>query len=47
MAITVVGGLVTSTLLSLLVVPVMFTCVDDGRARLRVLFANDKGRGER
>jgi multidrug efflux pump subunit AcrB len=29
MAISVIGGLVTSTFLSLLVVPVVFTCVDD------------------
>jgi predicted RND superfamily exporter protein len=29
MAITVIGGLITSTLLSLLVVPAVFTYVDD------------------
>ena len=29
MAITVIGGLITSTLLSLLVVPVVFTYIDD------------------
>jgi multidrug efflux pump subunit AcrB len=29
MAIVVIGGLVTSTFLSLLVIPVVFTCVDD------------------
>lgn len=29
MAIVVIGGLVTSTLLSLLVIPVMFSCIDD------------------
>ena len=29
MALTVIGGLVSSTILSLLVVPVVFTCVDD------------------
>jgi predicted RND superfamily exporter protein len=29
MAIAVIGGLITSTLLSLLVVPVVFTYVDD------------------
>src|SRR3546814_6732859 len=29
MAITVIGGLITSTLLSLLVVPVVFTFIDD------------------
>ncbi|WP_058913871.1 efflux RND transporter permease subunit [Entomohabitans teleogrylli] len=31
MAIVVIGGLITSTFLSLLVVPVIFTCVDDIR----------------
>ena len=35
MAITVIGGLVTSTLLSLLVVPVVFTHMDDLLRRLR------------
>ncbi|WP_313342229.1 efflux RND transporter permease subunit [Stenotrophomonas sp.] len=35
MAITVIGGLVTSTLLSLLVVPVLFTCIDDARVWLQ------------
>jgi multidrug efflux pump subunit AcrB len=34
MAIAVVGGLITSTLLSLLVVPAVFTFVDDGGAWL-------------
>lgn len=29
MAIVVIGGLITSTVLSLLVIPVLFTCVDD------------------
>jgi predicted RND superfamily exporter protein len=29
MAITVIGGLITSTLLSLLVVPAVFTYIDD------------------
>jgi hypothetical protein len=29
MAITVIGGLITSTLLSLLVVPAVFTFIDD------------------
>lgn len=32
MAIVVIGGLVTSTVLSLLVVPVVYSCVDDGVA---------------
>jgi hypothetical protein len=30
MAIVVIGGLITSTFLSLLVIPVLFTFVDDG-----------------
>jgi multidrug efflux pump subunit AcrB len=30
MAIVVIGGLITSTFLSLLVIPVVFTYVDDG-----------------
>jgi Cu/Ag efflux pump CusA len=35
MAITVIGGLITSTLLSLLVVPVVFTYIDDFEHVLR------------
>ncbi|ATI80830.1 efflux RND transporter permease subunit [Sphingobium yanoikuyae] len=35
MAVVVIGGLVTSTLLSLLVIPVIFTYVDDFEQRLR------------
>ncbi|AKU13204.1 acriflavin resistance protein [Azoarcus sp. CIB] len=35
MAIAVIGGLVTSTLLSLLVIPVVYTLVDDALARWR------------
>jgi multidrug efflux pump subunit AcrB len=35
MAIVVIGGLVTSTFLSLLVIPVLFTYVDDGVQRIR------------
>jgi Cu/Ag efflux pump CusA len=31
MAIVVIGGLITSTFLSLLVIPVLFTVVDDVR----------------
>ncbi len=31
MAIAVIGGLITSTLLSLLVIPVAFTYLDDGK----------------
>jgi hypothetical protein len=35
MAIVVIGGLITSTFLSLLVVPVVFTYVDDALTWLR------------
>jgi len=38
MAIVVIGGLITSTFLSLLVVPVVFTYVDDAVQRARRLF---------
>jgi multidrug efflux pump subunit AcrB len=38
MAIVVIGGLITSTFLSLLVIPVLFTYVDDAIALLRRLF---------
>ena len=35
MAIVVIGGLITSTFLSLLVIPVVFTFVDDGVQKLK------------
>jgi multidrug efflux pump subunit AcrB len=35
MAVAVIGGLITSTLLSLLVVPAVYTFVDDVQSRLR------------
>jgi len=38
MAIVVIGGLITSTFLSLLVIPVIFTFVDDGVQKLHGLF---------
>jgi len=38
MAIVVIGGLITSTFLSLLVIPVLFTFVDDGIQRLQRLW---------
>ena len=38
MAIVVIGGLITSTFLSLLVIPVLFTYVDDAIQRLQRLF---------
>ncbi|HBK46252.1 MAG TPA: RND transporter, partial [Xanthomonadaceae bacterium] len=43
MAVTVVGGLVTSTALCLLVVPVAFTLVDDLRHRLRRRLGKTQG----
>ena len=45
MAIVVIGGLITSTLLSLLVVPAVFTYIDDlegGAARLRRFFVRKR-----
>ncbi|MGZ5075217.1 MAG: efflux RND transporter permease subunit [Methylobacter sp.] len=39
LAIAVIGGVITSTLLSLLVVPAMFTCVDDAKLWIRQVFA--------
>jgi len=43
MAIVVIGGLITSTFLSLLVIPVLFTYVDDGITLLRrILGAKNK-----
>jgi multidrug efflux pump subunit AcrB len=40
MAISVIGGLITSTFLSLLVIPVVFTYVDDALERVRALVAS-------
>jgi multidrug efflux pump subunit AcrB len=37
MAIVVIGGLITSTFLSLLVIPVVYTYVDDGIQRVKAL----------
>lgn len=37
MAISVIGGLITSTFLSLLVIPVVYTFIDDAQQRLRKL----------
>jgi multidrug efflux pump subunit AcrB len=42
MAIVVIGGLITSTFLSLLVIPVLFTYVDDGMALLKRVFSRRK-----
>ncbi|MGQ9831153.1 MAG: efflux RND transporter permease subunit [Thermochromatium sp.] len=42
MAIVVIGGLITSTFLSLLVVPVVYTLVDDGIERARRLLGRTK-----
>jgi hypothetical protein len=38
MAISVIGGLLSSTALSLLVVPIAFTYIDDFERRVRRLF---------
>ena len=42
MAIVVIGGLITSTFLSLLVIPVVFTFVDDGIQWLQRLFHRER-----
>ena len=42
MAIVVIGGLITSTFLSLLVIPVVFTFVDDGVESLKRLWPRSK-----
>jgi len=42
MAIVVIGGLITSTFLSLLVIPVVYTYVDDAIGRMRGLFQRRK-----
>jgi multidrug efflux pump subunit AcrB len=44
MAIVVIGGLITSTFLSLLVVPVVFTYVDDAVQRVQALFRRQRRR---
>ncbi|MBX3635084.1 MAG: efflux RND transporter permease subunit [Rubrivivax sp.] len=46
MAIVVIGGLITSTFLSLLVIPVLYTYVDDGIQLLRRLRRRLAGRGD-
>jgi len=43
MAIVVIGGLITSTFLSLLVIPVVFTYVDDAVSWLKRLFDRPQG----
>ena len=47
MAIVVIGGLITSTFLSLLVVPVVYTLVDDGIERVRRLSGRAGQKGDR
>jgi multidrug efflux pump subunit AcrB len=44
MAIAVIGGLITSTFLSLLVIPVVFTYVDDAIERTKALLSRRAGR---
>jgi len=39
MAVAVIGGLITSTVLSLVIVPVVYEIVDDIEARLKPFFA--------
>ena len=41
MAIVVIGGLITSTILSLLVIPVVFTYLDEIEQKILVLFNKD------
>ena len=45
MAIAVIGGLITSTVLSLLVIPVVFTYVDDVLGLFKRLFKRLRGTG--
>jgi len=45
MAVAVIGGLMTSTVLSLLVIPAVFTVVDDFGGWARLLFGRMLGRG--
>jgi Cu/Ag efflux pump CusA len=47
MAIVVIGGLITSTFLSLLVIPVVFTYVDDLILRLQALLKRRATKGSR
>ncbi|RVU33501.1 efflux RND transporter permease subunit [Rheinheimera riviphila] len=44
MAIVVIGGLITSTLLSVLVIPVLYSYVDDGVMKLKGLIAGGKAK---
>ena len=46
MAIAVIGGLVVSTVLSLLVVPAFYVVADRGSERLRGAIARRRRRGE-
>jgi multidrug efflux pump subunit AcrB len=46
MAIVVIGGLITSTFLSLLVIPVLFTYVDDLIELLRRMFRRRTGQAQ-
>ena len=45
MAIVVIGGLITSTFLSLLVIPVVFTFVDDAVQKIKGLFRHHHHHG--
>ena len=46
MAIAVIGGLITSTVLSLFYVPVVFTYVDDLKRWVKRMVVGTRGRGE-
>jgi len=46
MAVAVIGGLITSTFLSLLVIPAVFTYVDDVEQGVKRLFSKLRGRNE-
>ena len=47
MAISVIGGLITSTIFTLVVIPVVFTYIDDGQERLKKIFFKSKASMER
>ena len=46
MALVIIGGLLTSTALSLLIVPVVFSCVSSARARVEALVFTGKSAGK-
>ncbi len=46
MAIAIIGGLIVSTLLSLLVVPAFYVVADRARTRMASFFARRRGEGK-